>query len=313
MNSIVPLRDRCRGKWRSLLPIFGVEARYLTSAQGPCPVCEEGKDRFRFDDKDGAGTWYCNRCGAGDGVSLVMAVNCWEFKEAAKWLEEMVGGVATEPVQAAPDHSKARMLMNRLWRESRPLSDGCPVSLWFQNRVQFVPTCADLRYHPKLCYQDGKDGERSFHPAMLAMVRDVNGKPVSLHRTYLTMDGKKANVPKPRKMPYGAEMPAGAAVRLMPFTEVAGIAEGIETAFAAWQLFGVPTWSALNAGALEKWVAPSGVAVTIYADHDEAGRKAARELGGRLLDRGENVHIYTPEKSGDDWNDVLLRRRRQAA
>ena len=35
-------------------------------------------------------------------------------------------------------------------------------------------------------------------------------------------------------------MPAGASVRLMPHETVLGIAEGIETAFAASQLFSVP-------------------------------------------------------------------------
>ena len=27
---------------------------------GPCPLCAEGKDRFRFDDREGKGTWICN-------------------------------------------------------------------------------------------------------------------------------------------------------------------------------------------------------------------------------------------------------------
>jgi hypothetical protein len=33
-----------------------------------CPVCG-GSDRFRFDDKEGRGTWFCNQCGAGDGLA----------------------------------------------------------------------------------------------------------------------------------------------------------------------------------------------------------------------------------------------------
>ncbi len=38
-----------------------------------CPVCG-GADRFRFDDKRGRGTWFCNQCGAGDGLKLVEKV-----------------------------------------------------------------------------------------------------------------------------------------------------------------------------------------------------------------------------------------------
>ncbi len=33
-----------------------------------------GKTRFRFDDKEGRGTWICNHCGAGDGADLAMKV-----------------------------------------------------------------------------------------------------------------------------------------------------------------------------------------------------------------------------------------------
>ncbi|WP_245911073.1 primase-helicase zinc-binding domain-containing protein [Neisseria iguanae] len=36
-----------------------------------------GKDRFRYDDLDGQGTFFCNQYGAGDGFSLIMHyLNC---------------------------------------------------------------------------------------------------------------------------------------------------------------------------------------------------------------------------------------------
>jgi hypothetical protein len=38
----------------------------------------------------------------------------------------------------------------------------------------------------------------SFHPAMLAKVTDPAGKPVMIHKTYLTMSGTKATVEQPR-------------------------------------------------------------------------------------------------------------------
>ncbi len=51
-----PLAERARGHWASLLPELGVDRRYLTAKQGPCR-CVWGKTRFRFDDKEGRGTW----------------------------------------------------------------------------------------------------------------------------------------------------------------------------------------------------------------------------------------------------------------
>ena len=39
----------------------------------PCPVCG-GKDRFRFDNKDGRGTYICNQCCSGDGLELIKTI-----------------------------------------------------------------------------------------------------------------------------------------------------------------------------------------------------------------------------------------------
>ena len=49
-----PLKDRARGRWPGILTALGVPAKALRNRHGPCPVCG-GKDRFRFDDKGGAG------------------------------------------------------------------------------------------------------------------------------------------------------------------------------------------------------------------------------------------------------------------
>ncbi len=51
-----------RGHWAKILPALGVNI--LKNRHQPCPVCG-GKDRFRFDDQEGRGTWFCNQCGAG--------------------------------------------------------------------------------------------------------------------------------------------------------------------------------------------------------------------------------------------------------
>ncbi len=53
-----------------------------TNQHGPCPVCG-GKDRFRFDDKRGRGTWFCNYCGHGDGLDLVSRVRQCGIIQAA--------------------------------------------------------------------------------------------------------------------------------------------------------------------------------------------------------------------------------------
>ena len=59
------------GRWYEILTSLGVSAHYLQDKHGPCPLCG-GKDRFRWDDLEGRGTYICNQCGAGTGVTLVM-------------------------------------------------------------------------------------------------------------------------------------------------------------------------------------------------------------------------------------------------
>jgi hypothetical protein len=63
------------GTWAEVLPLFGIDAAILDGAHHPCPGCG-GKDRFRFDDKDGRGTWMCSQGGgstiAGDGAELLI-------------------------------------------------------------------------------------------------------------------------------------------------------------------------------------------------------------------------------------------------
>jgi putative DNA primase/helicase len=93
--------ERARNRWREILPLLGIETRFLTNKHGPCPICG-GKDRFRFDDKDGTGSYYCNQCGAGVGVILVCKKNGWDFKTACDEIDEIIGTAANpKPAPAA--------------------------------------------------------------------------------------------------------------------------------------------------------------------------------------------------------------------
>ncbi len=82
-----PLKDRAVGRWKGILPSLGIPSKALTNRHGPCPMCG-GKDRFRFDDKGGRGTWFCSHCGAGDGIELVKRFQNCEFKDAARLIEQ---------------------------------------------------------------------------------------------------------------------------------------------------------------------------------------------------------------------------------
>lgn len=77
------------GHWPVLLTAMGIDTP-RGGKHGPCPICG-GKDRFRLDDKGGRGTWICNQCGAGDGLTLVSLVTGKTIKEAAELIAPLVG------------------------------------------------------------------------------------------------------------------------------------------------------------------------------------------------------------------------------
>jgi len=97
-----------RGQWPRILPALGVKV--VKNRHTACPVCG-GKDRFRFDDKEGRGTWFCNQCGAGDGMDLVQKALGVSLTGAAARVNDLTGNLppVTEAAPAEPDDETARM------------------------------------------------------------------------------------------------------------------------------------------------------------------------------------------------------------
>ena len=88
------------------------------------------------------------------------------------------------------------------------------------------------------------------------------------------------------------------------------VAEGIETAASAGVLLGLPAWAALSAGnmAAAMVLPPDVRTVTIAADPDGPGRKAAQDAAARWRAEGRTVRIATPDRPDQDFNDLLLER-----
>lgn len=294
--------DAARGKWRGILLSLGMDAKHLTGKHAPCPLCG-GNDRFRFDNKDGAGTYICNQCGAGSGIDLVKAWKGWDFKTAAQEVDRILGNVPSDPApKPAMAEADRRRLMNDLWRASKPLEKDCPAGWYLSRRVPGWKNCADLRFAEAAPVPGGGKS-----PALLALVRDaVTNEPATIHRTFLTLAGEKAAMDNPRAMMPG-DLPEAVSVRLSPAGDTLGIAEGIETALAAQVKFGVPCHAALTAGFLAKWQPPEGVRrVIVFGDADAnyTGQAAAYTLAHRLS-RKLQVEVRIPGQFGTDWADEV--------
>lgn len=299
--------DEAIGRWPGILATLGIDQKFLRNRHGPCPLCA-GKDRFRFDDKDGRGTWFCSHCGSGDGFSLLRNLHGWNFSQAAKEVDRIIGTV--QPGSIAPERTEANKVqaLNATWQASREVTKNDPVWLYLNGRVGIDTVPADIRYHPALRYVDDDGVTCGQHPAMLARMRYPDGQPASIHRTYLTGDGEKAAVPKVKKIMAGKPLQTSA-VRLGALGRCIGIAEGIETALAASKRFGLPVWAATNAVLLEAWAPPAGVEhVLIAGDNDASytGQAAAFALARRLVREGYAVEIQIPGTEGRDWADERI-------
>jgi putative DNA primase/helicase len=291
--------EAARGRWHGILPQLGLDPKLLRNRHGPCPMCG-GKDRFRFDNKEGKGTWICNKCGSGDGAELVKRVKGVEFKEAAKMVEAVAGTVSrTASKRSDPKRNKAEL--NRHWNIGRPIELGSVAGKYLNERcgLDVFPSCL------RTFETDGMAGGRIAE--IMAKVTDSAGLPVTLHRTFIpsASNGSNREWDVDRKFMPG-KLPDGVSIKLAPCGQILGIAEGIETALSASVLFNVPVWAAISASLLKKWRPPSAVGrVIIFGDNDEnfTGQEAAYSLA-RSLSGDLEVEVKIPSIPGWDWNDV---------
>jgi putative DNA primase/helicase len=296
------IKAAARGKWRGIYEHFGIDVG--NGKHGPCPACSNSNpksDRFRYDDKHGNGDYYCNGCGAGDGISLVQKVTGMQFIEVMKTIAEIIGEVDPDPKKTRSEKDP-RIALNKVWTSSNPIQPKDPVLSYLRSRkINLEPK--NVRYCPSCFEPDTKENL----PAMVARIQSKDGKPVSIHRTYL------ADIDKKKKLMPGTEPLSGSAIRLFEpggifEKDILGIAEGIETAMSATQLFRIATWATISTSIMVGFKPPKGYRkFTIFADNDanHAGQKAAHILANKLYLDGYLVKVETPEIVGD-WNDVLI-------
>ena len=285
-------------KWYGVLTTLGIDRKYLQNKHGPCPICG-GKDRFRFDDKDGRGTYYCNSCGAGDGFELLQKVHGWSFIDCVDAIRPIIEHTTIQPSKPKKDPVPALRKVAKMAEAIRPSSD-IDTYLMLRGINDYPDTLKEA-----MLYTWEHGAKLGPFPTMLGLIQDVNGVGVSWHLTY-TKNGRKLQGGTARKIMPPKGTITGAAIRLHEHEGTICLAEGIETALAASKISKLPAFSVMNAHCMATFEPPKDIKeVQIYADNDKSyvGQKSAYQLAERLAAKQIDVSVHISPTPGEDWLD----------
>ncbi|MEQ9010077.1 toprim domain-containing protein [Algiphilus sp.] len=285
------VRERATGKWHGILRSLGVPVEALRNRHGPCPGCG-GVDRFRFDDRDGRGTFVCGGGGdrlAGDGFTLLQHVFGLRFPEAvdavARDLGLAKGDAAITDEQRRQWQEQARQRREQVDAERERKHRRCAedaATLW-----------SDAEPAEAHAYLQRKGvqahGIRQRGGLLLVPMFDAAGALWNVQK--ISADGSKRFLPGRKSgLFYGIRG-----------RDMMAICEGFATAASLHEATGWHTVCAFDAGNLLPVAeALAGrCPIIIAADNDKtglsSGQKAADAISARLM---------VPATPGADWNDA---------
>jgi len=278
------------GFWPQLLPALGISI-HASGRHGACPVCG-GKDRFRFDNQDGRGTWHCNQCGAGDGLNLVEKALDVSTKEAAIKIADMLGALPpiskalVNTVDKAVAHSEAAARAQKLLAAAVSRTDNAYLLSKGLHSTEGLTLATGLR-----C------GGISFAAGdLLVPLTNETGNVVNIQ--LISAAGDKRTLPDGQVK--GAYHLAGE-----PDSKTLWLTEGYATGLTVQRLTGQPVYVALSANNLPALAAqlrktnPDAL-MLIAADRDDNG---TGQLKAEEAAKACNGKAALPPETGD-WNDV---------
>jgi len=284
------------GQWPTLLPALGITV-CLNGQHTACPVCG-GKDRFRFDNQAGRGTWLCNQCGAGDGLALVEKALSLSTKEAAAQVAALLGDNPSPVITAATKQieqdnvaarlkavTQAQALMSKATAQT---GHAYMVTKGWPDEPALTLNGPPLRIGGETFKQDD------------LLVPLVDGQGTVVNVQLINASGNK-------RMLAGGQVKEAAHVFAGESHAVIWLVEGYATGLTVHNLTGDTVYVALSANNLPALAAQlrerfPEAQLLIAADNDENGKGQAKAEEATLLCGGKAA---LPAEVGD-WNDVYL-------
>lgn len=268
-----------------------------TETRGDCPVCGYPKAYTETITREGKRLGWCASCQDKEAIAAFLR-------------DPEQPGRRVDPAAILQDRAeraaKAKERARIIWDGAGSGSDHNGAGKYLTRRGLAVQIHnASLRWRTDCMHPDGKR-----YPAMVARIQNVHGEFQGVHRTFLTMEGSKADL-DPQKASLGTVW--GCAIwfprpgKTTSWREIV-VAEGIESALSAGLLLDLPAMAAISAGNLASgmMLPDTTKIVMIAADHDKPGIVAAETATARWAAEGRMVRIMKPAIPGHDFNDVLM-------
>ena len=262
-----------------------------------------------------AGIWSDFATGeAGDALDLIKQNLGLDTADAIAWARRWLGldeGEATIPrparpaspsTSADPPHDPDRW--RRPWEAARPIAGTKAETYLAARGLGFLDPAGEVLRCAARRARKNPAGDLEHHPALLALLCDIcTGESCGIVNVYLAADGRSRLRDAKGKTVTGRAK--GAVVMLSAFEEPTyglTVCEGTETGVSLLMANLAPVWCCGGAGNLSAFPLLGGIeALTIAADADEPGQKAAEAVAARWRKAEREAVIVAPPTG--DWAD----------
>ena len=248
-------------------------------------------------------------------IDALRARGLWSERESSGHLAPRAAPFSPQrSIGKDADEISNTLAAKAIWKSGLPISERSAARLYLWSRcVNIGHLPPTLRAVPDLYCSETR---RSL-PAMIAAIQDSHNHITAIQQIWVLdkylVDGGNGS-PKGSRAPLKTAKktlgPMGdGAVRLARPGATLGIAEGIETALSAQQLYSLPVWAALGAARLGRIGLPDCVKrVIVFADAGPAGEQAADRARDTYENQGLAVEIIYPPEPAEDFNAYLRAR-----